>query len=331
MADKAESGWGPFTMTMKMLALALIPLLAVLWKFLYPLIPDSLSDLRYIYFIPPTSIVLSAFALWFKFKVAGWIFWWSLKRYCNRSPPEIALHHFIRDSGLFHHLMSVMSFNNAKFILSHRPFNVIYQGLRLTWNRKVFAYGYQSTSQFVELHLPPTQQLQHSPQPQREVKGLAIFFHGGAWGSGDPYMYRLVALPFEKMNWATAIVGHRTYPEGDASSQVHDLEMAMKEIQKRYPDICSRKLCLMGHSSGAHISMLTIVERVRRKLELEHAGDALVLQQWEESLVKIDSFIGISGPYNICNHFEFEAGRGVEQLSPVSIRVLLVLSFPVAL
>ena len=317
MTDKNESkGWGPLAMPMKMLAFALVLLCVVLRKFLSPSIFESLSNVRYADFLPSTSIVLSVLALWFKFKVTSWIFWWSLQRYCNRSPPEIALHHFIRDSGLFHHLMSVMSVNNASFILSHRPFNVLYQGLRLTWNRELFAYGYQFTSQFIELHLPPTQQQQQQPQ---EVKGLLIFFHGGAWGSGDPYMYRLIALPFEKMNWATAIVGHRTYPEGDASSQVHDLEMAMNELKKRYPDICSRKVCLMGHSSGAHISMLTLVERVRRKLELEQAGDALALQQWEESQVKIDSFIGISGPYNICNHFEFESGRGVEQISPVSI------------
>ena len=33
--------------------------------------------------------------------------------------------------------------------------------------------------------------------------------------------------------------------------------------------------------------------------------------------VDFDSFTGLSGPYSIDRHFHFEAGRGVEELSPM--------------
>ena len=308
-----SEGSSIFSPTAKILAL--IPLLVVLRKIAYPDEPLLFKSFKLKDVLPSTSMITALLSLVVMYKVSSWILWWSLKRYCNCAPPELALQHFVRDSGLFHTLMAIMSLKSVKQILSVRP-DVIWHSLRLVWRRNVFAYGYQSTSQFVEFFWPSTV-IANEQKQQEQVEGVVVFLHGGAWGSGDPSMYRLLVLPFEKMNWATAIVGYRTYPEGDASSQVHDLEMAMKELQRRYPDVCRRKVCLMGHSSGAHISMLTIVERVRRKLELEQAGDTLALQQWEKSLVKIDSFIGVSGPYNIYNHFDFEAGRGVEQISPM--------------
>jgi hypothetical protein len=35
------------------------------------------------------------------------------------------------------------------------------------------------------------------------------------------------------------------------------------------------------------------------------------------SLSLVDSFVGLSGPYDISHHFDYEAARGVEELSPM--------------
>ena len=140
--------------------------------------------------------------------------------------------------------------------------------------------------------------------------------YGGAWGSGNPKMYRLAANAFLEKGMAVAIVGYRTYPCGTVLNQVEDLELAAAELTKQYPKLCLADselgVCVIGHSSGAHICSLMMVERLRRQLELDCLG-----VDTSHGLMKINAFIGISGPYDIARHFEFEASRGLEQLSPM--------------
>ncbi len=172
--------------------------------------------------------------------------------------------------------------------------------------------------------------------------------HGGAWGSGSAWMYRLVALPFIKANIAVAIVGYRTYPDGNVQDQVDDLYSAAQTLQMKYPLLwkcrCSERntskktytnkqkqwngkeemfhddilpscgVCLMGHSSGAHISMLFMVQQVEKKIMnlISGSGD-----RGNDNIISFDSFVGLSGVYNIQHHFDYEAGRGVEEISPM--------------
>jgi hypothetical protein len=63
----------------------------------------------------------------------------------------------------------------------------------------------------------------------------------------------------------------------------------------------------MGHSSGAHISSLMLLEQVRQVFAGTKKKDDIVF----------DSFVGISGPYDISHHFDYEAARGVEEISPM--------------
>jgi acetyl esterase/lipase len=129
-------------------------------------------------------------------------------------------------------------------------------------------------------------------------------------------MYRLVASPFLKLGMAAAIVGYRTWPDGNAKEQVDDLEQAALFLARQFPGLCTHAplgrhpshygTCLMGHSSGAHIALLMLVDRARRKLQTG-AIDPL----------EFDSYVGLSGPYNISHHFDYEAARGVEELSPM--------------
>ena len=85
----------------------------------------------------------------------------------------------------------------------------------------------------------------------------------------------MVAKPFLNANIAVAIVGYRTYPDGNVPDQVDDLHMAATKIAMEYPHLLSKPqindgsdtsdnddwvgVCLMGHSSGA-----TILFRIRK-------------------------------------------------------------------
>ncbi len=183
--------------------------------------------------------------------------------------------------------------------------------LRLTRMRRTIRYG-EHESQFIDLYLP-------EGCPQDDWTGMVFFVHGGAWGSGKPWYYRLVAEAFLDLNLPVAIVGYRVYPDTDTAGQVADLEAAQLALIREYPDHCgpNRKersvgFCVMGHSSGAHIALLLVVEQLKRALQVEQ-------KQWEaknyngqsERIIS-DVLVGISGPYDISHHFDYEAARGVE-------------------
>ena len=179
--------------------------------------------------------------------------------------------------------------------------------MKLTRKMITIRYG-KHEMQKVELFMPRDSNSQCS--------GLLFFVHGGAWGSGKPWMYRLVAPPFLELNMAVAIVGYRTYPTADVRGQVEDLERAAATLYRERKGLFQERskgkcdVCLMGHSSGAHISLLMLVDRIKRRHmnpKYSHRADDF----------DFTSYIGLSGPYDIGHHFDYEAGRGVEELSPM--------------
>lgn len=139
------------------------------------------------------------------------------------------------------------------------------------------------------------------PSQERSSRRLIFFLHGGAWGSGFAWMYRLVVVPFLEMGWAVALPNYRTYPDGMVQDQIHDVELAASELQKKHGPF--EKVLLMGHSSAAHTALLMLVQR----LVAPAAAPTL----------HFDAFLGLSGPYKIADHFAFEASRGLEEFSPM--------------
>lgn len=62
----------------------------------------------------------------------------------------------------------------------------------------------------------------------------------------------------------------------------------------------------MGHSSGAHIALVHMVQQAKKQLDNNVAASS-----------PYHSFVGISGCYDIHHHYDYEAARGVEELSPM--------------
>jgi acetyl esterase/lipase len=121
-----------------------------------------------------------------------------------------------------------------------------------------------------------------------------------------------------------AVPNYRTYPDGLVSDQVQDCELAAKALAEKF-GITSSSVTLMGHSSGAHVALLLLVDRAKRRMRavhdrLEQNKEGGVNQEIDVGTVKtleFDSFVGLSGPYDISHHFDYEAARGVEELSPL--------------
>jgi acetyl esterase/lipase len=128
---------------------------------------------------------------------------------------------------------------------------------------------------------------------------VLIFVHGGAWGSGKPWMYRLMCLKLaiELGMSRVVLVGYPVYPLADICNQVSSINEAVLFVhQELFPMTTS---VLVGHSSGANICALCLIH---------HYKD---LQQY------VRKFIGISGVYDISAHFEWEKSRGVHEVSPM--------------
>lgn len=190
--------------------------------------------------------------------------------------------------------------------------------LHLTQQVQTIRYGEpQHKSQIIDVFVP-----EHVAR--NDWTGMVFFVHGGAWGSGKPWYYRLVAQAFLEWNMAVAIVGYRVYPDGDTSTQVADLEAAQLKLTEVYPDLCGPDrekrpigFCVMGHSSGAHIALLMLVDQAKRMIQADERS--LVKAQYTTNMARpgmkrtlFDRFVGISGPYDISHHFDYEAARGVE-------------------
>jgi pimeloyl-ACP methyl ester carboxylesterase len=239
-----------------------------------------------------------------------------------------------RDSGGFRSIADTLVLGSIPMAALSHPVATI-QFLKLTKARRRLVYGNSKhnsnntnyNAQFVDVFLPDSDL--SSKLRRHKVRGMVFFVHGGAWGSGKPWFYRLVARPFLQLGLAVAVVGYRVYPlSKSVQDQVEDLESAYTMLVEEYPEWC---LCcgkdqwddcdthlgtiVIGHSSGAHIALLWMVDRVKMNV-LQNTSlqrEKLV----EEATPAITMFIGISGPYNIDHHFDYEAARGVEEISPL--------------
>jgi acetyl esterase/lipase len=151
-------------------------------------------------------------------------------------------------------------------------------------------YG-PNARQYVHLITGDTDANSSSSLPLRDH--TIIIVHGGAWGSGSPEQFVLAAIPFLNAGYSQiAMVGYRTYPTVDVQGQIDDVVAAIQATPQ------TSRMTVIGHSSGSHVlSMAFLQGQVRSN---------------------IDSFIGLSGVYDIPSHYRWEAARGVERMSPMA-------------
>jgi len=245
--------------------------------------------------------------------------WWSVPRQNQ-----------FRDGGYFRAVADgLVVWMAAPLLLLRHPQAAAFEQARLAWQSQTLRYG-PHPRQTVDLYWPESS----TDTDDTTVRRLIFFCHGGAWGSGAPWMYRLLAVPYLQQGWAVAVPGYRTYPDcgdclstsgGGVMEQVRDLEGAAAAVQGELRrrrksstntagknSTATTKVTLMGHSSGAHIALLMLVERARQRLSQQQQH-----LMSEQQRLQFDSFVGLSGPYDIEHHYDYEAGRGVEELSPM--------------
>ena len=168
--------------------------------------------------------------------------------------------------------------------------------LRLGWQRKLVRYGPSALHNLHEFPATPT-------NAAAAAATVLVFVHGGAWGSGRPWMYRLVASGIsEAINASsTVVVEYPVWPAATILEQRDSIIAALKLVREEGREQHSnRRVVLCGHSSGANVCALAL---------LEHEALA-------------DAFIALSGVYDIAKHYLFEKSRGVHVISPMGAAAL---------
>jgi acetyl esterase/lipase len=201
----------------------------------------------------------------------------------------------MRDLGLFRHIADTMTVLLAAGFALVQP-RLLLRFIRLNLSIKSFKYGARHDE---NIHI-----FNHDKTESSTNDVVVVFVHGGAWGSGRPWMYKLATEGIcTVLNASKGIlVEYPVYPIATIFDQAHSILDAVQYIQHNRSALKlsqETKIILAGHSSGAHISVLASIASCREGAKL------------------VDIVLGLSGVYDIGSHFDFEKNRGVHIISPM--------------
>ncbi|XP_068995023.1 uncharacterized protein [Embiotoca jacksoni] len=190
-------------------------------------------------------------------------------------------------------------------------------------NRKHYVKGitFGRRSNKLDLYHPPkVGRSQDVPAP------LVVFIYGGAWGSGDRSIYCLLARQMaEELNATVICPDYCTYPKGNVLAMVQDIADCLVWAQENGQKFNFDKdnVVLVGHSAGAHLCALTTLFLVDAREEL-----FIESRKQPDVTLSIRGIIGLSGVYNIMDHYEHEQWRAVEYVSTMHKAMNGVENFP---
>lgn len=95
-----------------------------------------------------------------------------------------------------------------------------------------------------------------------ENSNVIFFVHGGGWLSGDKKMYREMALKMAEKGLAVILVNYRLSPGVKFPDHINDVATALFWVSKNVNSYNAdpHKIFLMGHSAGAHIISLILLD-----------------------------------------------------------------------
>jgi acetyl esterase/lipase len=124
----------------------------------------------------------------------------------------------------------------------------------------------------------------YRPADARPDTPLIVFVYGGSWHSGDREDYEFVGDALARRGFITAIADYRLYPKVVFPAFVEDEAKAVAAISKRVG--ARHPLFVMGHSAGAHIAALLVLDA--HYLKAENV----------DVCRRVSGFIGLAGPYD---------------------------------
>ncbi len=171
----------------------------------------------------------------------------------------VSVHNWVRDSGAFALVADAGAVVAGLFCMLLKP---SLAALFFRREGRVYDVSYGSAPrQRLDVFVPTVAASAGTEGSDRCRSGLRmpvlLFVHGGAWGSGNKFLYRLVGECFRGAGFVTVVANYRLYPEARTSDdQVRDIEAAVLWASRhavRYGGDPQR-LFLAGHSSGTAYS-----------------------------------------------------------------------------
>ncbi|XP_057688376.1 uncharacterized protein si:dkey-193c22.1 isoform X1 [Corythoichthys intestinalis] len=172
----------------------------------------------------------------------------------------------------------------------------------------------------LDLYHPPGFGDKTAPPP------LVVFVYGGGWSSGERRVYCLLARQLtEELNATVICPDYTTYPKMNVLGMIQDIADCLIWTQESGSKFNFDKdnIILIGHSAGAHLCVLTTLFLIDAREEL------FIEASKQRDLVSvIKGIIGLSGVYNIMEHYKYEQERGVEYVSAMHKAMNGVENFP---
>ncbi|XP_049326150.1 uncharacterized protein si:dkey-193c22.1 isoform X2 [Astyanax mexicanus] len=122
-------------------------------------------------------------------------------------------------------------------------------------------------------------------------------------------------LYFQWKSWYKNVDSNNKYcVKGNVLNMVQDISDSLMWVRENGHSFNLNKdnIVLVGHSAGAHLCALTALFLVEGADELSIEQ----FQQWEIAN-SIKGIIGLSGVYNVMDHYQHEKMRGIEYVSPM--------------
>ena len=151
----------------------------------------------------------------------------------------ISLKHTLRDSRLVHDVLDVVT--------SILTIPKVIQQFHL-----LFSSSRRFTAEYAE-----ARHCDVYTSASKHISPLIIFVHGGAWGTGNRHMYRLLGHSLQSQNINVVVPSYPTYPESDALEQASCIRQCIRWCKDH---ITTDRIYLIGHSSGAHICALALTD-----------------------------------------------------------------------
>jgi arylformamidase len=133
----------------------------------------------------------------------------------------------------------------------------------------------EATSARVLFHLPYTETADKAHRLDVYIpdgatdRPVVVWVHGGSWVRGDKALAQRKPQAFTARNYVFVAINYRFVPDVMAGDQAADVAKAIKYVH----DNCSKwggnpkKLFIMGHSAGTHLSALVCTDESYLKAE----------------------------------------------------------------
>jgi acetyl esterase/lipase len=139
--------------------------------------------------------------------------------------------------------------------------------------------------------------------PDKKNFTTVVFTYGGGWHSGSRKSVTPIGQKLQSLGYGCALLSHRLAPKDKFPAQAEDVAAAFawvkRNIEARGGD--PKRVVLIGHSSGAHLSVLL-------------ATDPKYLATYKLSLSDIAAVVGLSTPVDLEPH-EGKKGFGTVLMS----------------